>query len=106
MLATNLQKGCWKLYQRQMAQALNESGQTLRAAVEAGKINLDVPWTEHSFEMIFTLSYLSRMYPDVASIKDLTTTEIHDLHEAVDHGVAQVFGVTMPFPNEESLSNA
>jgi hypothetical protein len=103
MKSTNLQKGCYKLYQRQMADALNDSGQTLRAAIEAGKLNLDTPWTEYTFQQIFTDNYLARMYPQAEGISDLSSIEIADLHRAVDHGVSQVFNISKPFPSDESL---
>ena len=86
-----------------MAVALNDSGQTLRAAIEAGKLNLDVPWTAPMFQSIFTENYMARMFPNVISISELDTIELSDLHLAIDHGVSQVFNISLPFPSEQSL---
>lgn len=101
--ATALQKACYKLYQRQMSEALNDGGITLRKAIDLGKINLDMPWTEFTIEQIFTDTYLNHLYPDARSISDLNTTQINDLHRHVDEGIASVFHVSVPFPSEEAL---
>lgn len=101
--ATNLQKGCFKLWQRQMATALNDSGYTIRQAIEQDKLRLDVPWTEFTFEQVFTFAYMTIMHPDATSISDLNTKQLTDLYEAINEGVAKVFGVSLPFPSEDSL---
>lgn len=101
--ATNLQKGCYKLWQRQMAQGLNDAGLTIRKAIETGRIKLDVPWTEFSFEQIFTEAYMRVMYPKADSIKDLSTDELTALYEAVNAGVGQAFAISLPFPHESEV---
>jgi hypothetical protein len=101
--STSLQKGSYKLYQRQIAEALNDGGLTLRKAIETGKLNLEMPWTEFTVQQIFTESYLTHLYPDAKSISDLSTTQLTDLHKHVDQGISTVFGVSIPFPSEEAL---
>jgi len=90
-----------------MADALNDAGLTIRKAIETGKLKLDIPWTEHSIQQIFTDAYLDHVFdkPDypVNSISDLTSVEISELHKLVDHGIAEIFGVSLPFPSEEAL---
>jgi len=103
MLATPLQKGCFKLWQRQMAEALNDSGQTLRNAIESGNLRLDVPWNEHMVQELFTDNYMMVMHSDKESISELTTIELNDLHEAVNGVLLQVFSISIPFPSEEEL---
>lgn len=103
MKATPRQMGCQKLWQRQMAAALNDSGQTLRNAIENNKIKLDTPWTEYSVQDAFSDVYMAKMYPHAESIKDLSSTEISDLNTATNHGISQVFNVSVPFPSEHEL---
>ncbi len=104
--STNLQKGCYKLWQRQMAENLNDAGYTIKKAIETGRIKLDVPWTEFTFEQIFTAAYMDVMYPDAKSISDLSTDQINTLYESVNNGVAQAFAVSLPFPSEETLKES
>ena len=89
-----------------MSEALNDGGLTLRKAIETSKVHLDMPWTEYTIQQIFTESYLSHLYPDAKSISDLTTTQITELHKCVDHGIASVFGVSVPFPSEQALQES
>lgn len=104
--STSLQKGCYKLWQRQMSEALNDAGITLNKAVDTGQIRLEMPFTEFTIQQIFTESYLKHMYPEANSISDLTTSQVTELHKHVDHGIASVFGVSVPFPSEEALKES
>jgi len=99
--STNLQKACLHIWFRQIAKALNDSGMTIRQAIKANKIRLDVPWTEETVKMLFCeRSYLPSMYPKVNSLKELNTEQITKLYEAMNHGIGQEFGISLPFPEK------
>ncbi len=102
---TNMQKGCVHLWLRKLSEALNDSGQGMRACFEAGKLTLEVSWTEDTIKQVFWEGYFNKMYPSIDGMPNLTTEQVNIIVKDIDRAMLDVFGINVPFPSEEELKN-
>ena len=100
---TNTQNASLSLYCTQMATALNDAGIDQKAYFERIN-NLDVPNTMESVKSVFR-AVNKKMYDNESTTK-LDTKTIQEVYLAVDRGHAQKFGISLPWPSQESLSEA
>ena len=84
---------------RQWAKELNDAGYDITTAVKQDKIKLPVPFTEQNVKDLFGRVYLHALYPDKTSFTELTTVETQLVFDAINAGLAKVFGVSIEFPN-------
>ena len=94
---------------RQFANALNDAGWSLSAALDAGKINLELGWTEANLKEIFReimkYRYPDKQWknPDRPSTTELETVELSECWEVLNRAMGEKFGVTLPFPCQDAL---
>ena len=91
------------------AEGLNMAGYDLKTAMESGKMkSLPIPFTKESVKQFFVHPYLVNMYPDHVDANGnptttkLNTVELQELFDAVNAGIAQVFGISISFPSRRS----
>ena len=99
------------------AEGLTLAGYDVKKAMDEGKMKaMPIPFTKENVKTLFVHPYLVAMYPDHVdkngnpTTTKLETFEIEKLFDAVNDGLAQVFGVSISFPSEdvqrvESLTN-
>ena len=91
---------------RQFAQDLNESGYSIKRAIELGLLKMDVEWDEGHIKQVYR-EIMKAMYPDKEwknpdkpSTKELSGKEKAECWEVLNRGMGEKFGVTLPFPSD------
>jgi len=85
-----------------MADAMNDAGYDQKlffAEIE----KLEIPNTKESMKAIFRA--IAHQLYQVESTTELTTTQIQETYDAMNRGLAQKFGVQVPWPSIESIMN-
>lgn len=98
---TDLQNRSEHKWFEQIAEALNDAGYDQRLVMEQIE-RLEIPNTKESVKSIFR-AVAHQMY-GVSSTAELTTTQTTEVAEAVARGFAVKFGVSVPWPSEDSIS--
>jgi hypothetical protein len=89
-----------------MAAALNDSGQDYRYFVEnVMKKGFSIPWDTETFKKEFWHVLQKPVAPE-AVLKDgtpstakLTTEQVSTVHDIVNSKAAEIFGISLPFPD-------
>ena len=106
---TNQQNNAIHLSFRQFANELNDAGWSLSKALDAGKINLEIGWTEDNIKAIFKAVMVHQLPnkqwrdPDNPSTTELETVELQQCWEVLNRAMGDKFGVTLPFPSVEAM---
>ena len=97
MNRTGLQNRSFHKYCTMLADALNESGQDMRATL---KPEIEIPWTMESIKNIMFKPIIKAMF-DVDSTKDLDSKQIGQAYEVLNRHTAEKLGVSVIWPHEE-----
>jgi len=102
MKRTPSQQASIEIYCRELAIALNDAGFEIKKVMEVKQI--DIPWTQQTCKELLWKP-LQKAYLDKPSTTALTTGEVSQVYEVLNRHIAQNFGVSVPFPCDESLMN-
>ena len=97
MNRTPLQNRSLHKYCTMLADALNESGQDMRATL---KPEIDIPWTMENIKNLMFKPIIKAMF-DVDSTKDLDSKQIGEAYEVLNRHTAEKLGVSVIWPHEE-----
>lgn len=89
------------LYCRRLAQALRERGEDMRTVVTMPIY----PTQENVWELLFK-PVMRAMYPDKTSTTELSTAEMAQVAEVMQHAVAERLELNIPWPSEEEMSES
>ena len=109
MQRTNQQNKAIHVACQGWAEGLNLAGYDQKRAIDEGLMKaLPIPFTKEVLKEKFVHPYMEVMYPDHVDDKGVPTTtaldtvQIQELFDAVNAGIAQVFGVSISFPSNRS----
>jgi len=80
-----------------LAKELNDGGYDVQTV-----ITVPVDFTRETVKKYLFKRIMSAMYPDKASTTELSTYEIGCVYENLNRITADRFGVSIPFPSEET----
>lgn len=98
--ATPPQRRAMWLYLARLAASLNDAGFDQRTFPFSKGIS--IPWTKESVMSVFWRPIQDKLF-DKASTRQLTTTEVRDIHMILDKAISERTGVTVPFPTKELM---
>ncbi len=102
MKRTPSQQASIEIYCKLLAEALNDAGFEIKKVMEVKQI--DIPWTQQTCKELLWKP-LQKTYLDKPSTTALTTGEVSQVYEVLNRHIATNFGVSVPFPCEDSLMN-
>lgn len=85
-----------------LADALNDAGYSFN---DGRVIQLPVRFTKENVNGTMWRNVQLAMYPEKASTTELETPEVGDVYKNLDLYLAENFGVSVPFPSEESKND-
>jgi len=94
------QNGALHLYFRLLAEAMNDAGYDLQHVIEQKTVS--VPWTERMVKEIL-FRELMKVMTGKESTTQLTSHEITRIYEVMNRHIAEVCGLSVPFPSEDEL---
>jgi hypothetical protein len=103
MNRTGQQNKSLHLWLEQLAEALNDSGQSMGDGV---LIKLPIRYTKENLKEQIIKPYMTALYPEKTSTTQLTTVEMQELYRDLDQIIAERSHVHIEWPSEESLSEA
>jgi len=86
------------LYCQRVAEEMNAAGYDFKQVVR-----LPVSLTPELVKEYLFKRTMRAMYPDKVSTTELTTTEIQAVYESMNNATAELFGISIDWPSEESL---
>jgi hypothetical protein len=98
MKRTNLQNNSMHLYQTQLAQAFNDEGLSVEKVLSKP---LDMPWSKNLIMDLIWRVVQQSLY-GTKSTTELSTIEISEIYEVINRFTAQEWGVSVPWPEEDS----
>jgi len=84
------------LYERRLANDLNDSGQEIKRVIE--KKSQDVPWRQESIHCLIWVPVQEAIIQEVSSTK-LTTVNMTRVYNVVSRNMSQLFGVNTEWPS-------
>lgn len=93
------QNNALHLYFKLLAEALNESGQDMRAVIRQ---DIDIPWTPETIKE-YLWRPVQKKYLRKQSTASLKKNEIDKVFDIVNKAVGERTGVYVAFPNIEGL---
>lgn len=94
---TKAQNDALHVYCRQLAKALNSAGYSVDDVITKP---LDIPWSEHTVKELIW-HRVQKALTNKKSTTQLEKQEITEIYEAVNRGIAQITGVSVPFPTKD-----
>ena len=88
-------------YCADVADEMNAAGYDFKQVVR-----LPVSMTPELVKEYLFKRIMSTRYPDKESTTELDTVEIQKVYEDMNNATAQLFGISMAWPSEESLSES
>lgn len=102
MQRSDQQRKSIEVYCREVAIALNDAGYDLHAILE--KKQLPVSCTQENIKEVIFKAILKALFPPKISTTELTTGEVKEVYEHMAKWVNEEFGIYVPWPSEETLS--
>jgi len=99
---TPLMNKCLHKYCEMLAEGFNDAGYDQRTVIAQFKEGFDVPWTMEAVKAIFR--QVAHVMYGVNSTKELTNKEMIEVYDVVDARLAEITGVRMDWPSEESMA--
>ena len=96
---TNLQNRALHKYCAMVADEMNAAGYDAKKV-----ISLPIRLTPELVKDCIFRVIMHAMYPDYESTTQLSTTEIQNVYETMNAATGERFGVSMPWPSDDSLS--
>ncbi len=89
-------------WERTLAKTLNDGG------IPFGDVVIKLPreFTQENIHALIIHPLMTALYPDKTSTSQLSTVEIQDIYIRADQIISERTGVTLPWPSEETLSEA
>jgi len=100
MQRTGQQNNALHLWLGQVADAMNNAGYDLKAVLEAKPI--PVSCTKENMKQNVFKPIMRALYPQYTSTTQLEKIEVSDVYEHMNRWLAQEFGISVPFPSEET----
>jgi 3-oxoacyl-[acyl-carrier-protein] synthase III len=97
---TQQQNNAMHKYFEMLAEALNDAGYSMSAALQ--KMEIDVPWTKENVKKIIWHEIEQAML-NKDSTAELETPEVDRVYQVVDRFTSERFGVHCPFPKWENM---
>ena len=94
---TNQQNKSLHLFCDLMASGLNDAGYSVQKVC-----TLPISWTGDNFKQLIWKPVQKDMYPHKTSTTQLNRTEVSNVYEEINKLMAEKFGVSRPFPSEET----
>jgi len=91
---------CLHLYCTMLAEALNDAGFDFKRFLEISQYKIDVPWTpELVKEQLWRPVQIART--GYESTTEATNFQYQDVYQIIDARVAELTGVSVPWPHQE-----
>jgi len=97
---TTLQNRSLHLYLRQIAKDFNDAGLDQQMVISKFKDGFSLPVTAEFLKEVFRV-IMGGMF-DKKSTTELTTTEIQEVYETFNFGMAEKYGISRPWPHKEN----
>lgn len=101
MNRTALQNRALHLACSQIAQQLNAAGYDFN---DGKVIRIPVSFTQDNVKEYMFKRVMNALHPDIESTTELTTKEVQEVYEELNRYLAENWGVSVPWPSQESLS--
>ena len=92
------QNSALHLYLERLAEALDDAGYDMREVIK-----VPIKPTKENVKSEMLHPVMRAMYPDKKSTTELSTVEMQELYEVMNRFTAERWGVSIPWPSEESL---